>query len=366
MLDPFRSDQKERTLKVQSRIPFSQNLPSSRIFGCSFFAYMAILAALLLSTSAFAQETANPETKEDLSQLKVEAGKMSAMAPFLIQKDEEPEYTREFYRVQWRANDPIDLYVILPATDEKVPATLFLYGFPSETDRFRNDEFCKQVTKRGYAAVGFVSALTGHRFHDRSVNDWFVSELPSALVMTTHDVQMILNYLETRSDIDTSRTGMLGQGSGATIAALAASVDPRLKRVELMDPWGDWPEWLANSRLILADERPSLTTKAFIDSLAGLDPVKVLPNLEPSRIILQDVLYDRDTPPAAKEALEKAMPKGVDIRKYATPEEFQAKALTNGALLDWLQPPLSGKGKNAAGPSEKAKQRPVGSTEVPK
>ena len=36
-------------------------------------------------------------------------------------------------------------------------------------------------------------------------------------------------------------------GSGAAIAILAAAIDPRLKALDLVDPWGDWPDWLAKS-----------------------------------------------------------------------------------------------------------------------
>ncbi len=280
------------------------------------------------------------EVRESLTDLRLAPGGLPSQPPFLVQRDENEQFTREFYRVQWRSGDPIDLYVILPAHVAKPPVTLFLYGFPSDTNRFQSDLFCEMVTKRGYAAVGFVSALTGHRFHDRGLTDWFVAELPSALVWTVHDVQMILNYLNTRTDLDASRIGMLGQGSGGSIAALAASVEPRLKRVELVDPWGDWPEWLAKSRLILADERPALTKESFVAQAAGVDPLKVLPGLQPDRLELIDVLYDRDTPEAAKMALEAALPKGAELKKYATREEFQAKALDGGELLSWIQPEM--------------------------
>jgi len=46
-------------------------------------------------------------------------------------------------------------------------------------------------------------------------------------------VQMVLNYLETRGDLDMSRVGMFGQGSGATIAVLASAVDTLDRLLEL-------------------------------------------------------------------------------------------------------------------------------------
>src|SRR5208282_4573863 len=45
------------------------------------------------------------------------------------------------------------------------PVILYLYSYPFENDRFLNPEFGKFLTKNGFAAVGFASALTGQRYH---------------------------------------------------------------------------------------------------------------------------------------------------------------------------------------------------------
>ena len=285
---------------------------------------------------------------EDLGKLSLGRHTPPPPEPFLLQRDEEPEFTREFYRVEWRTGDPIDLYVIRPAHAVKPPVTIFLYGFPSETDRFRDNAYCRMVTQRGYAAVGLVSALTGQRFHGRGLTEWFVSDLPFALVATVHDVQMVLNYLDTRKDLDASSVGIFGQGSGGTIAVLTASVEPRLKKIDLIDPWGDWPEWLAGSSMILNDERPRLTTNEFMDSVAAFDPIRHLPTMDSSRLQLLDVAYDRDTPAEAKKAIESAMPKGASVLRYATPAEFQARVAGGDKLLSWLQPANTTEKQNVA------------------
>jgi len=66
---------------------------------------------------------------------------------------------------------------------------------------------------------------------------------------------MILNYLEKRGDLDMDRVGMFGQGSGGAIAVLAAQADTRIKVLDLLNPWGDWPDWLKNSPHVPEDER---------------------------------------------------------------------------------------------------------------
>src|SRR5579872_3972884 len=172
---------------------------------------------------------ASSATSEDLSSLSLTSSKLHPSPPLLGEKDNYPDFTRELLQVQWRSGDPLDLYVILPKGVKNPPVILYLYSYPSDTDTFRDQGFCKLVTRNGFAAIGFVSALTGHRYHDRPMREWFISELHESLVSSVHDVQMILNYAATRGDLDMNHVGMFGEGSGATIALLTATVEPRIK-----------------------------------------------------------------------------------------------------------------------------------------
>jgi hypothetical protein len=229
---------------------------------------------------------------EDWSSLSLANSDLIPERPLLGEKDEYPHFTRELWQVKWRQGDPIDLYVIRPKGVAKPPAILYLYSYPSETEIFRSDAYCANVTKGGFAAIGFVSALTGHRYTNRPMKEWFVSELQEALGSSVHDVQMILKYLSTRDDLDMSRVGMFGVGSGGTIAILAAASDPRIKTIDLIDPWGDWPDWMAKSSLIPERERPNYLKSEFLKKIASLDPVEWLPQLKSQRIRLQQVLDD--------------------------------------------------------------------------
>src|SRR5208337_4932272 len=107
----------------------------------------------------------------------------------------QPQFTRQVLRVMWRPGDPIDLYIIKPVGVKKPPVILYLFDYPTENDHYRRNEFCRLLTKEGFAAVGFVPALTGQRYHDRPMKEWFVSELKESLAASAHDVQMVLNYL---------------------------------------------------------------------------------------------------------------------------------------------------------------------------
>ena len=165
---------------------------------------------------------------EDFSAISLDKSDLRADPPESGERDEETEFVREFIHVQWRPGDPIYLYVVRPRNVPRPPVVLYLYGHPSDIDRYQNDGWCKRTTSGGYAAVGFVPALTGQRYHDRPMKEWFVSELQESLGKSAHDVQMVLNYLAQRGDLDMDHVGIFGVGAGGTIATMAASVDPRI------------------------------------------------------------------------------------------------------------------------------------------
>jgi hypothetical protein len=250
--------------------------------------------------------------------------------------DTHPGYTVQLLQLQWRWGDPVDVYVIKPVGVKNPPVILNLYGYPADTDPYKNELFQKALTKNGFAAVGFVSALTGHRYHDRPMKEWFLSELQECLATSAHDVQMVLNYLASRGDLDMTRVGMFGQGSGATIAILASAADPRIKVLDVLDPWGDWPTWTATSPFVPQNERADYVKPEFLKKAAALETLDWLPKIQAKKFRLQQLLVERDTPTPIKEKIRAAVPAGTSLVLYKTLDEFKA-AFPYSTNLDWME-----------------------------
>jgi hypothetical protein len=244
--------------------------------------------------------------------------------------------------VQWRVGDPIDLYVVKPHGVDKPPVILYLYGYPSDTDLFRDDGWCKRATQGGFAAVGFVSALTGQRYAYRPMKEWFISELQESLGTTTHDVQLILNYLVRRGDLAVDEVGMFGQGSGGTIALLAAEADPRITVVDVLNPWGDWPEWLKSSPEVPDDERAAYLQPEFLKRVANLDPIVYLPKLKVRGLRVEQVMDEPITPVDAKLKIGAAVHLPQQLVQYenqrAHLDAWRVHGLS-GWIRDQMRPP---------------------------
>jgi len=279
--------------------------------------------------------------QEDWSSLSIGVSKLEPIPPVTLEApDVQATFTRYLVRVQWRPGDPIDLWIAIPRGVKNPPAVLYLYDASQDTSRFRSNDWCARVTDGGVAAVGFVSALTGDRFHDRPMKQWFVSELQESLGSTVHDVKFILDYLAQRGDIDMTHIGMFGEGSGGAIAILAAAADPRIRAVDTLEPWGDWPDFLAKSPVVDDDPKHDDYVKPeFLKRVAGLDPVKWLPDLKvPVRV--QQVHQSTLVPTECKDSITAAVPKQADVLRFEAMKDLTGRE-GNGHLFDWIKGKVS-------------------------
>jgi hypothetical protein len=132
---------------------------------------------------------------------------------------------------------------------------------------------------------------------------------------------------------------MFGQGSGGAIAVLAASVDPRIVALDLLNPWGDWPDWLKESRQIPENERALYLKPEFLQGVSTLDPVLYLPQLKLKGLRVQQVMDDLVTPQAAKDKIAAAVPKPEEVTRYKD-TMAEAKAWHVSGLSGWLREQL--------------------------
>jgi acetyl esterase/lipase len=279
---------------------------------------------------------------EDMGSITLQSSNLLKIDAVLGIKDGAPEgkFTRELWQVSWRGGDPIDLYILRPTKVAKPPVILYLYSYPDGTDRFNNPQWCEGVVSRGYAAVGFVSAYTGHRLEYHAPKKWFVSELPESLATTTHDVQMILNFLASLGDLDMDRVGMFGEGSGGSIAILASAADPRIKALQVLGAWGDWPDWLAQSKMVPEEERATYLKPEFQKSVAPLDPVLWLPKVKAESVRVENVETYRMVPQICERKIEAAAPKNAQIDDFGDSRAMLLRMSSEGELFGWLKTQL--------------------------
>lgn len=254
-----------------------------------------------------------------------------------VEKNNTPTFTRELIRLSYRDGDPVMLYLCIPKGVKKPPVALVLYSFPQEaTSRFLKDEFCKWITSKGIAFVGFEGSYTGERYKTGPMKEWFISELPVSMSRTVHDVQIISDYVSSRADLDKTRIGMFGQGSGGTAGILASSVDARIKVLDVMNPWGDWNNWTRSaSEIRTPEDRTRFISSPFLKSIAPYDPLRQLPKVKANHFRMQFISKTANVVESAKAQMLKAAPARTVKKIYSDPGSSM-KDLTDGKVFTWI------------------------------
>jgi hypothetical protein len=112
-------------------------------------------------------------------------------------------------------------------------------------------------------------------------------------------------------------------------------VDRRLKAIDLLNPWGDWPDWLAKSAVVPKEERDRYLKADFLEQLEPLEPTRYLPKLPSCAIRMQ--FWD-DVNSGTQEAVEKleaAAPHTAKLLHYPNGHAMYAVA-SNGRLFEWI------------------------------
>ena len=147
----------------------------------------------------------------------------------------------------------------------------------------------------------------------------------------------MLTYLSERGDVDMNNVGIFGVGAGATIAVAAASADSRIKAIDLVDPWGNWPVWMAKSNVIPEEERSRYIKPDFLGGVSPFDSVSLLPRLTTPRVRLNQCAENSLTPSDASSKIEAALPPGAERRRLIDGAQFDPMVAAGGHNFDWLK-----------------------------
>lgn len=118
------------------------------------------------------------------------------------------------------------------------------------------------------------------------------------------DLCAIVDYLETRPELDGGRIGAFGFSMGAATTLLAAALDPRLRAVVADSAWADVRHWLRpriSFRHPTAPFSPHMLKLAEVRhgfDLDDLRPMEVIGRIEPRPVLLIQGTDDEIVPPS--------------------------------------------------------------------
>jgi dienelactone hydrolase len=125
----------------------------------------------------------------------------------------------------------------LRTANDRRPAIILLHGTGGSKSDARILKLSEALVARGFVAVAIDGRYHGERVPAGSRATEYVAAILRAyrtktehpfLYDTVWDVMRLIDYLETRQDVDSKRIGILGISKGGMETYLAAAVDPRI------------------------------------------------------------------------------------------------------------------------------------------
>lgn len=115
------------------------------------------------------------------------------------------------------------------------PVVIYLHGTGSSKDRSRAR--LRELAHAGFMVVGLDGRFHGERIPAGATGDPYSDAIVTAfrtgqghpfLYDTVWDVMRLVDYLQTRDDVDPARIGLTGMSKGGMETYLTAAVDPRI------------------------------------------------------------------------------------------------------------------------------------------
>ncbi len=194
-----------------------------------------------------------------------------------------------------------EAYLVHSALQGKSVAALFLHWYESESPLSNRKQFLQEAI--ALAHHGLTSLLVATPWSDPK---WYdqrdVSRDYENSIAEVKELRRALDLLRAQPGVDSQRIALVGHDFGAMygILAAAAGVKPAAVALQAFAPsFSDW--FLYNQRQLTPDQR-----QRVIDRLAPLDPIRYLPQLGLTPVLLQFANRDFYVPREKAEALHAA------------------------------------------------------------
>ncbi len=198
---------------------------------------LALVATLVLTLTVELAQTPDA-ARIRASFLKMIDRPRVPLAPVTQLRSDAGPYRAETFSYATEAGERVPgVFFKSAAAKNRRPVVIFLHGTGSRKEEFL--ALMRTFADRGFASAAIDARHHGARIAAKSGSDnaqYFAAMLETYrtgkgrpyLYDTVWDVMRLVDYLETRADVDPKRIGVMGISKGGTEAYLAAAVDPRI------------------------------------------------------------------------------------------------------------------------------------------
>ena len=201
-----------------------------------------------------------------------------------------------------------------PKNVPKPPVLLYLHGLGMDKQGTR--VLAAIAASKGFAVLGIDAQYHGERkLPGVEILSADLARTRQAIIQTVVDNRRALDYIHSRTDLDSDRVGLLGLSMGAILGSIVAGVDTRLCSACLVVGGGRWDVILTQSGHPVSQQLrdQGVTAEKAAQVLGDVDPVNYVGLIAPRPVQMINGKTDEIVPKAATEALFAAaqMPKQI-------------------------------------------------------
>ena len=267
--------------------------------------------------------------------------------------NETPEKREGYLRIAFQFDglpgEGVPSLLALPLEGEGAfPCCIFLHGIGQEKEFL--DEIALPFVENGFALVSFDQYTRGERRQKGLGPLGQLKALYRRGSLTVVETRRLIDYLESRDDIDSGRVYMCGASYGAMTGCTASALDQRIKATVLCYGGGDLKELLNNqAALDMIAEEPKgnwillavkLTRPLFAWLFRVFDPCLYVGGISPRPVFFQNGTHDVLIPTGAAKAFHAAAKAPKEILWYDSDHVGMDRKHTEKVLYDaisWLE-----------------------------
>ncbi len=211
-----------------------------------FIAARKIIFALVpllvfIQIAAYAQPVAIEKVRTDFKAL-LQRPAVNAHPVFTVTNTNTVVIEKGYLYTEASQKVPVLIYKPLNSTQKKLPVVICLHGTGGSKDNTEIKNLLSRFCEAGFMAVAIdgryhgerADASAGHNSYNEAIIRAWQNKNSAAqehpfYFDTVYDLWKLVDYLVTRTDVDSSRIGMMGISKGGIETWMAASVDTRIK-----------------------------------------------------------------------------------------------------------------------------------------
>ena len=247
------------------------------------------------------------------------------LAASIAETTDRPQYMREKFSFNGYRDDRVPALLMLPKDRPgPFPCVIFLHGIGQRKEFVDEDFGGKTVaeffTKEGFAFATFDQLMQGERkLQNKSVLET-VNAFRVRPAHTVNDTRRLIDYLDTRPDIDANRIYLSGASYGAITGATAAAFDKRIRAVVLTYGGGNIPKML-KARMVAEEinkRGPYMLPVQILGwyLLSAADPLNYIGDIAPRPVLIQNGTDDGLIATPAAKAFQEAAKEPKTIKIY--------------------------------------------------